>query len=181
MNVRSLYTRNLYKVSTPTGTPFLNEYQEEIDRDTGRKSLVLTGKKNVYELIQVDRESTKIENILQRAALGDLAALNAREPMYIDATTMPKSLMEVQNIVLKAKQEFEKMPLEVKELFHNSPEEYVSMMGTNEFLEKMGPYNKKIADIKEAGNLKEYERKVREEAKFRKAVDNAMKEGQTSE
>ena len=78
--------------------------------------------------------------------------------------------MESQNIVLRAKQEFEKMPVEVKELFHNSAEEYVSEMGSKEFLEKMAPYNKKIAEIKEAGSKAEYDKKVAAQAKFENDV-----------
>ena len=78
--------------------------------------------------------------------------------------------MEVQNIVVKAKEEFETFPLEVRELFNNSCEQYVSEMGTESFLNKMEPYNKKIAEIKEAGSMKEYNKKVADQAKFEKDV-----------
>lgn len=61
--------------------------------------------------------------------MGDLSALNQRETIYADVTEMPKTLMEAQNLVLKAKQEFEQMPLEVRKLFDNSPEKYVEEMG----------------------------------------------------
>ena len=157
------------RIHTPAGTRYLNTYQEEIDKK-GRKCLVKTGETNVYERIQVDLEGTKIENILHQVAMGDLSVLNQRETMYVDATNMPKNLMEAQNIVIKAKAEFEQFPQEVREIFHNSPEEYVSEMGTESFLEKMAPYNKKLSDIKEAGNLKEYQKKVKEAAKFEKDV-----------
>lgn len=159
------------------GRRFRNIYQEEIvDK---RKALVKVGETNVYEQIQADLESTKIENILHAAAMGDLNALQQREAVYIDATTLPKNLMESQNIVLKAKQQFEKMPAEVRELFHNSAEEYVSEMGSKEFLEKMAPYNKKIADIKAAGSKAEYDKKVKEQAKFENDV--AAAKGGTNE
>lgn len=157
------------RIYTPAGTRYLNTYQEEIDK-RGRKSLIKTGETNVYERIQVDLESTKIENILHQVAMGDLSVLNQRETLYVDATNMPKNLMEAQNIVIKAKAEFETFPKEVREIFHNSPEEYVSEMGTEEFLNKMEPYNKKLAAIKEAGNLKEYEKQVKAQAKFEKDV-----------
>ena len=78
--------------------------------------------------------------------------------------------MECQNIVLKAKQEFEKMPSEVKELFNNSPDEYVNQMGTEEFFKKMSPYNDKIAAIEKEGSLKAYNKKVAEQAKFEQDV-----------
>lgn len=158
------------KIKTISGSRYLNTYQEEIDKETGKKHLVKTGETNVYEMIQADLEASKIENILQRVALGDLSALNQKETLYVDTTNMPKTLMEAQNIVLKAKQEFERMPLEVRKEFDNSAEKYISEMGTKEFNEKMSPYNKRIAEIEEAGSLKEYEKKVKAQAKFENDV-----------
>ena len=92
--------------------------------------------------------------------MGDLNALNQRDASYFDATTMPGSLMESQNLVLRLKDEFYKMPVEVRKLFNNSPEEYVAEMGTNEYLEKMAPYNEKIKAISMEKSAKEYEKKV---------------------
>lgn len=149
---------------TPSGTPFINTYQEEIK--DGRLTLIKTGQTNVYEMIQQDLESCKIENILHAVAMGDLNALNQREATYVDATTMPKSLMEAQNLVLKMKDEFYKMPMEVRKEFGNSPEAYVEEMGTKEFLDKMAPYNEKMAAISKEKSMKEYEKKVAEGAKL---------------
>ena len=156
-------------IPTNPGDEFLNVFQEEILED-GTKGLVCIGKKNVYEMVQEDLESTKIENILKAAAAGDLSVLRAQEPMYIDATTLPKTLMEAQNIVVKATSEFEKFPKEVRELFDNSAEKYVSEMGTKDFLDKMAPYNEKLKAVKDAGSLKEYNKRVAEQAKFEKDV-----------
>lgn len=157
-------------IPVPEGSEWQPVYQEQINEKTGKKEIVKIGETNIYEKIQADLESTKIENILHQVAMGDLAALNQREGTYFDATTMPKNLMEAQNLVIRMKDEFNKMPTEVKELFHNSAEEYVFEMGTDNFNEKMAPYNKKIADIKEAGSLKEYNKRVAEQAKFEKDV-----------
>lgn len=158
------------KKKTESGRRYLNTYQEEIDKETGKKHLVKSGETNIYEMIQEDLEDSKIENILQRVALGDLKALEQRETLYVDATNMPKTLMEAQNVVLKAKQEFEKLPLEVRKEFDNSAEKYISEMGTKEFTEKMAPYNKRIAEIEQAGSLKEYEKRVKNQAKFENDV-----------
>lgn len=170
MKQRLIETRKRHYA--PTGNGMLNIYQEQIDKK-GHKGLIKTGETNIYAMIQQDLEQSKIENILHRIAMGDLEALNQKEATYFDATVMPKELRETLNIVLKAKDEFQKMPVEVKELFHNSPDEYVAEMGTKEFLDKMAPYNKKIADIAEAGSMKEYEKRVKEQAKFEQDVAKA--------
>ena len=92
--------------ATCAGDKFLEVFQEEIDKD-GRKQLVCIGKTNIWDKIQEGKEKTEIQNVLQAVAMGDLSVLRSQEPTYIDATTMPKTLMEANNIVLKAKQEFE--------------------------------------------------------------------------
>lgn len=159
-------------IPTPPGTRYLDVFEEQISKD-GTLEVVKVGERNIYEEIQLDLEPSKIENILHAVALGDLNALKQRECFYADATTMPKNLMEMQNIVIKAKQEFYNMPKEVRELFNNSPEAYVSEMGTESFFEKMSPYNEKIKAIEEAGSMKAYQKKVAEQAKFESDVAKA--------
>lgn len=153
------------KTPTPSGTQFLNLYQEEIKKG-GNKTLVKTGETNVYEMIQEDADSCDIEKILHKVAMGDLAALNQREATYCDATTMPKTLMEAQNLVIRMKDEFYKMPIEVRKEFGNNPDRYVELMGTNEFLEIMAPYNAKIDAISKEKSDKEYRKKVEDGAKL---------------
>lgn len=170
-----VYTKYNHPITdfTPSGTGLLNIYQEEIK--DGVKSLTKTGLKNTYEEIQMDLESTKIENILHAAMMGDLSALRAREGTYCDATTMPKSLMEAQNLVIRMKTEFEKMPVEIKEKFNNSADKYVELMGTKEFNDIMSPYNEKVAKIAAEKNHKEYEKKVKEGAQLNYDIAKAQK------
>ena len=158
---------------TPAGTIYLDEYQEGIN-DAGSLYLEKIGKKNIYEMIQQDAESVDIEHILHSVAMGDLSALQAREGMYVDATTMPKSLREAQDLVIRLKDEFYKLPLEVRKEFGNDPEAYVSEMGTETYLQKMAPYNEKILAISKEKNAKEYERKVKEGAKLNLDIEREM-------
>ena len=157
------------RVPTNPGTPYLEVFQEEITKE-GKKELVCIGKTNVHDKIQEGKEKTEIQNVLAAVAMGDLSVLKSQEPQYIDATTFPKNLMEANNIVLKAKQEFEKMPKEVREKFNFDPEEYVNKMGTKEFLDIMAPYNTKMEEIQKAGSLKKYNDQVAAQAKFEKDV-----------
>lgn len=154
------------------GSRYLNLYQENVTKKG--IELVKTGETDVYELIQKDADSCNIENILHQVAMGDLNALNQREATYVDATTLPKNLMEAQNLTIRLKDEFMKMPLEVRRLFENSAEQYVNEMGTNEFIEKMAPYNEKILAISKEKNAKEYEKKVKEGAKLNLDIEREM-------
>lgn len=159
---------------TPSGTGYENTYQEQIDKKTGRKILVKIGKTCVYDKIQEDLESSKIENIIHRLAMHDLSVLKEAAISYADADNFPKDLREAQDIVIRAKQEFEKFPVEVKRLFNNSPEQYVSEMGTKNFLEKMTPYNNKLAEAAKEKESADYKSKVAAEAQYRKDINAAM-------
>lgn len=153
------------RIPTPPGDDFLEVYQEEVSKD-GKTELVCIGKTNIWDKIQEGKDATLIENVLQACAMGDYSMLKSQDPVYIDATTFPKNLMEAQNIVIKAKQEFETLPKEVREKFDYSAELYVNEMGTKEFLEKMAPYNDKLAAIEKEGSVKAYNEKVAAQAKF---------------
>lgn len=119
------------------GSKYEPEYSIEISKK-GKKELVKTGETCTYDLIQESYESTKIENIIRRATLGDTTALEARAGQYIDITNAPTSLAEMQNLLIKTKEEFDKLPLEVRKKFDMSPEMYVNEYMTDTWAEKMG-------------------------------------------
>lgn len=156
------------------GSRYENVYEEELEKKSGRKHLVKTGQTCVYDIIQADLEQSKIENIIHKIAMGDLSVFREARLTYVDADDYPKSLMEAQNIVIKAKSEFAKFPAEVRNLFNNSPEQYVSEMGTKEFIEKLTPYNNDIRSKKEKEAQDEFNKQVKEAAAFNKAVNAEM-------
>lgn len=158
------------------GTIYENEYQEQIDEKTGCLHLVKIGKKNIYELIQQDLESTKMENILHKLAIQDYSVLKQAQLTYVDEADFPKSLMEAQNIVIKAKQEFDTFPVEVKKLFNNSAEQYISEIGTKQFLEKMSPFNDEALKKQKAEKEAEFNAAVADQVAFNRAVNAAMSE-----
>lgn len=166
------------KPNTEAGTRTINTYQEQYNKD-GDKELILTGKKDIYSMIQADLEGSKIENILHAVAMGDLSALQNRELMYVDTTEMPTSMMEVQNMVIKAKEQFSTLPPEVREKFNDSADMYINTMGTKDWLDKMSEYNKGIADIAAAKAEAEFNKKVADTVKFNNAVK--AKEGAPDE
>lgn len=151
-------------IPSESGTPYINTYIEVMKKHG--IELEKNGETNVYEMIQLSKDECDINKILQRLSMGDYNALNQRDVAYVDSTTLPKSLMEAENLRLRATDEFYKMPLEVRREFNNSPEQYVNEMGTPEFMEKMAPYNEKLLAISKEKSMKEYEKKVKEGAKL---------------
>ena len=132
----TLFNRPEHK-PTPAGSRWKINYIIEIDK-AGKKVLKESGRTNIYEIIQESLEETKLDNIIRRATLGDETVLNVLNGQFMDVTEMPTSFMEMQNLVLKAKAEFNKLPLEIRKKFDMSPEQYINEYGSKEFLKKMG-------------------------------------------
>lgn len=103
----------------------------------GHKILEQVGGTNIYERIQESLEETKIENIIRRAVGGDETALATMHGVYIDVTNAPTSLAEMQQVIIHATEEFYKLPLEIREKFDHSPEQYITEFGSEEWAKKL--------------------------------------------
>ena len=86
---------------------------------------------------------TKLENIIRRASIDpDLAARlvpNMGGGLQ-DATEMPKNLMELQNIMLRAEQIWDEIPKEIKLKFDNDVDKFVANFGTVDWAKNLGIY-----------------------------------------
>ena len=115
------------------------EYSYEID-EKGARTLKRTGEVNVYAQIQTYLEETKIENIIQRAT-DDPAAIGSQEWMTqatVDISNMPENYHEWRKMVNDAENQFDALPAELKAKFDNSVEKYITEMGTESWLTKLG-------------------------------------------
>lgn len=124
--------------SAPLGSETMPIYGYRIDKKTGKKILVQTGEENLYEKIQASLESSKIENIVKRFTAGDINALNIREGQFIDISEIPTNMIELQNMILSTRAEFDKLPIEIKQKFDMSAEKYISSYGSEEWIKSMG-------------------------------------------
>ena len=78
----------------------------------------------------------------------------------MDITNCPSSIAEAQQYIINAKEEFEKLPKEIKQKFEFNPEIYIAEMSGNTegWLDKMGYTEKiKLAKEKEKQMLKDQE------------------------
>lgn len=135
------------RVTTEPGCKIQNVYGYEID-NYGRKILVKTGEENLYEMIQMSLEETKIENILKRAAAGE--NVFRPEGIYADITTMPSNLIEARQSIQKLENTWAKLPSEIKNKYNNSVEEFISRSGSEEWLTDMGLLKNQAKEVKEA-------------------------------
>lgn len=137
MKFASRYNRIKESEASESGRPEIETREISIDR-TGHKSLTVTGMTNVYDRIQAALEETKIENIIRRATLGDPTALAAINGQYIDISDAPKTLAEAQNLIIRVKQEFDKLPVEIRKKYDMSAEKYVADYGSENWQKAVG-------------------------------------------
>lgn len=118
------------------GERFVKTYQPNMGAD-GVLDLIEAEPFDLYESIQSHADSVDINLIISRFINGDVSVLNRREPMYFDATEMPKTYAEMYQKVIDAHNYFEQLPLEVREKFGHSPETFFALIGTDEWTDKM--------------------------------------------
>lgn len=161
MKIATRYARPK-KTVVPTGNGFKNKYHMELDKK-GHKYLVKDEPENIYELIQSHAEEVKIENIIARAMAGDNTALNKVQGQYMDTTKNPKNLADLQNTMIKMRQDFEKLPIEIKQKFDNDYHVYIASFGSDEWEKKMNIPEAR-EKIKKAHEAAEYENELRMQA-----------------
>lgn len=91
-------------------------------------------------------EETKLENIIRRASVDPNIAQRIAPNLgggIQDFTEMPKTLAELQNIMIRAEQIWSEIPKEIKLKFNNDVDNFVSSFGTVEWAKNLGIYKEK--------------------------------------
>ncbi|QCS36222.1 minor capsid protein [Capybara microvirus Cap1_SP_164] len=130
-----------------SGMPDANVYSYVIDPETGVKDLQITGVRDLQELIQANYLSGNVALAMQLANNGDDSYLNLVKGFYADVTDMPSTYAEAVSRVNEAHKIFSQFPPEFKELFNNSPDEFWSQVGSDEFKAKLFDYDSSDEDL----------------------------------
>ena len=132
---RTAYSEQI-RFYSPTGNGMQDEYGYEVNAK-GQKELVKTGEKNLYLEIQSYKEDCLIENILQRAAVGDMRDFRP-QGIYADTTKLPKNMIDAKKAMVNLENTWNKLPNEIKQKYDNSVETFVTQAGTDSWLIDMG-------------------------------------------
>lgn len=114
-------------------------YAVRIDNH-GHKEVYQTGEHDQYADIQASKPD-EMRSILERALKGDQGALlsiQQRAGVYADVTNAPKTLAEMQQLIIDATRDFELLPASIREKFENNVQQFISEYGSPEFMQKMG-------------------------------------------
>lgn len=123
------------KFVTNPGSRFKEQFHGVV-RDDGRIELVSDGFIDIQKEIDQEAVGTSVPEIIARVTAGDPTAF--REPgFYADIVGMPKTYAEILNTVNDAKRKFELLPVEIRDKFHSSFEEWFATFGTEKWLDGM--------------------------------------------
>lgn len=120
-------------ISCETGSPVLQLYVYEVDED-GNQELIKSGFRDMFGLIQSNRDYSDIGLMVERFIGGDPNALNRRSGFYGDVVDAPSTLAEQYAAFNAAKEFFYSLPDEIKDKFNNSPSEFFDSYGSDDFI-----------------------------------------------
>lgn len=109
--------------TVPSGEQYKQDYIMQYDKN-GHKYLKPNGLIDLQEQIQKDLESVKLQNIIARCV--DPMELVGKNKGIIDITKMPNTLMEAKNVIINAKNFFDRLPAKVKQMYENNAEKFIA-------------------------------------------------------
>lgn len=124
------------KPTTPSGSRWEPHFVEMYD-EYGQPYLVRDGETDTYAEIQSYKDSCDIHVLLERYANGDMSVM-ARQGQYIDISGLPQTWHEVFNTLQSQRDQFDRLPIAVKEKFGHSFEQWAAQAGTEKWLDNMG-------------------------------------------
>lgn len=120
------------RFNCPTGTGERPIWEYEIDNN-GRKKLAITGEQNIYEEIQAEAETVKIENILAKVAIGDMSDFRP-DGIYQDVTQIPNNLIQAKQEMQKIENLWRNLPTDIKAKYNWDVNEYMAKAGEKAWL-----------------------------------------------
>lgn len=125
------------RVAACVGSPVRIVYGGRYDAN-GRVVLEEKGKEDLYAYIQSFKDSVDINVILARFSNGDTEALSRAQGFYADVTEFPSNMADALNRINECEEMFKSLPLDVRQKFDCSFEQFLSQSGSAEWLDKMG-------------------------------------------
>lgn len=116
-------------------------YHSKIMKD-GKLELEITGYQNIQEKIEAERPGVELSVLIARYENGDLLALNSRPGFYGDVANFPGNLIDAMNIVNSAQEEFDKLPVDVKQKFGSDWRKWLAEFGSEDWTKVMMPFVK---------------------------------------
>lgn len=123
-------------VSDP-GDRYKPEFRSEVLKN-GEIVLKESGKVDLWQMINAEKEHCDMAYILKQLALGNYEAFNAL-PQYGDYSEMPNDYREVLNIMVNVESDFLRLPLDVRAKYDNDFHKWLADAGTDDWKKATWP------------------------------------------
>lgn len=144
------FLRRVETVPAPSGDQYYFRYAERYS-DDGQPFLVETEKIDIQDYVNSNLEATDIKSIIKRFSDAGEPVNLADSGLYLDVSAMPTSLMEAQNLILSASDAFNKLPIEIRDFYHQNIYEFLSKIKDFDF-ENMKPKEASAVNIESEVN-----------------------------
>ena len=129
----------------------MDQYEELIDKRTGKMVLEITDKIPFDDQIQEHKSSVSLDSLLERYKI-DLSkkAITEISEDITDMTVMPQDALECYSLIHEAEQNFKDTTKEFKAEFNNNFGEYLKGFSTGKTQQIVDKYNKKLVKAENA-------------------------------
>lgn len=111
-------------IKTCSGTGIKQKFVAEMN-EKGSYQLVEAGTEDIYSYIQSWKDSCDIDRIVARFEAGEVDVLSKMQGFSADISNLPDNMHEIFNLVNKGHAVFDSLPIEEKEKFNNSFEQWL--------------------------------------------------------
>lgn len=119
-------------VASSSGSRTLPKFVRRVD-DEGHKILVQDGIEDIYGGIQQAAKGIEVADLVRRFRSGDTDAIGDPSFDSIDITDAPTSLLDAQNKLIKAREQFDALPVKVKQQYNNDASFWLAKVASGEF------------------------------------------------
>lgn len=114
------------EMPSPAGERLVTKYRRKIGED-GILHLVEDGTEDIYLAIQAATDPSGIYGIIDAyVRTGDVNVINTQRGVFADVSSSPRSLAELEQLRIDSRERFYSLPLDIRNIFHNNPEEFVA-------------------------------------------------------
>lgn len=136
-------------VCCSSGKRTLDKFRRRIE--AGKATLVPDGVEDIYQGIQLAAQGNLVGDLIKRAGMGDDKALGVDTDSFVDLTNAPKSLLDAENRLIAAREQFDSLPLDIKKQF-GSLSAFLSAVDDGSFVK--GIQERAAAEAKAAADAK---------------------------
>lgn len=112
-----------------SGNRYKPVFVPSVNVDSGRMTLISSGRVDTYEVIQSHRDSVDIHVLISRFKNGETDVLNQRAGFYGDITDLPKTYAEMHDLIMRARNSFDALPVEVRRQYDFDFNVYLGSLG----------------------------------------------------